>query len=138
MGQNLTFWTFQEKPLLHRGCRIAILAKSSEMTVQRNSLRGRNPQVISVPQVLQEKSGIRPCETVQKDCTNEGTSPDADGVSYITYIRSLNVTKAQRYFFLFKGALTHVLQYLSFLGKRFLAKGKVMSLAEAFCLNNEI
>jgi hypothetical protein len=40
---------------------------------------------------------------IQKDYTNEGTSPDLDRVNYA---RSLKVTKAKIFF---KGALTYVL-----------------------------
>jgi hypothetical protein len=50
----------------------AKLAESSEMTVQKNSLKGYNFQVVGVLQLLRETSGIQPPETVQKDCTNEG------------------------------------------------------------------
>jgi hypothetical protein len=70
----------------------AKLANSSETTVQRNSLRGYNPQAVSVPQLFRETSGIQPPKTFQKDCTNEGTSPDPDGVNYG---RLLKVTKAE-------------------------------------------
>jgi hypothetical protein len=66
--------------------------------------------VISVPQLLRGTSGIQPPQTVQKDYTNEGTSSDSDGVNYA---RSLKVTKAERFF---KGALRHVLLYLSLVG----------------------
>jgi hypothetical protein len=50
--------------------------------------------VVSVPQLLRGTSGIKPPEIVQKDCTNEETSPDADGVSYA---RPLKVTEAERF-----------------------------------------
>jgi hypothetical protein len=70
------------------------LAKSSEPTVEKNSLRGHNPRVASAPQLFRETSGIHLSETVQKDCTNAGTSPDADGVNYA---RPLKVTKAERF-----------------------------------------
>jgi hypothetical protein len=59
--------------------------------------------MVGIPQLLRETSGIQPHETVQKDCTNEGTSPDPDGVNYA---RPLQVTKAERFL---KGALMHVL-----------------------------
>jgi hypothetical protein len=97
------------------------------MTVQRNSLRGLNPLVVSIPQ-LRGTSDIQPCETVKKYCTNEGTSPDPDGVNYA---RPLKVTKAERFS---KGALRHVLSYLSLLGFRQKAKS-CLSLAKDFYLN---
>jgi hypothetical protein len=68
--------------------------QSLERTVQINSLRGDHPQAVSVPQLLRETSGIQPHKIVQKDCTNEGTSPDADGVNYAS---PLKVTKAERF-----------------------------------------
>jgi hypothetical protein len=43
------------------------------------------------PQLLRGISGIQP-SAVQKDFTNEGTSPDADGVDYA---RHLKVAKAE-------------------------------------------
>jgi hypothetical protein len=70
------------------------LEKSLEMTVQRNSLRGHDPQVVNVPQLLRGTSGIQPPEIVQKDYTSEGTSPDPDRVNYA---RCLKVTKAKRF-----------------------------------------
>jgi hypothetical protein len=56
-----------------------------------------------------------------------GTFPDPDGV---IYARALIVTKAER--FLKRGSYTCA---LIFKPSRLLAKGKVMSLAKAFCLN---
>jgi hypothetical protein len=91
MRQNLTFWEKPSRPK-EQNCQAA---KSSETTVQRNNLRGHDPQVVSIPQLLRETSGIQPPETVQKDCTNEETSPDPDGISYA---RPLKVTKAERLF----------------------------------------
>jgi hypothetical protein len=73
----------------------AKLAKSSETAVQRNSLRGRDPQAISVFQLLRRTSGVQPPETVEKDYTNEGTSPDPNGVNYA---KTLQVTKANGFF----------------------------------------
>jgi hypothetical protein len=35
------------------------LAKSPETTVERNSLRGHNPQVVSVSQLLRKRSGVQ-------------------------------------------------------------------------------
>jgi hypothetical protein len=52
-------------------------------------------------QLLRETMGIQPPGTVQKDCTNERTSPDLDGVNYT---RPLKVTKAE----IFKGGLLHM------------------------------
>jgi hypothetical protein len=79
------------------------LAKSSETTVQKNSLRGHDPQAVSVPQLLRGTSGTQLPEMVQKDCTNEGSSPDTNGVNYA---RPLKITKAERFL---KEALMHVL-----------------------------
>jgi hypothetical protein len=72
----------------------AKLAKSSEMTVKRNSLRGCDPQMVSVPQLLGGTSGIQQPKTAQKRCTNERTSPDVHGVNYA---RPLKVTKVERF-----------------------------------------
>jgi hypothetical protein len=72
----------------------AKLAKFSEMAVQRNSSKGCNPQMVSIPQILRGTSAVQPPEAVQKDCTNEGTSLDTDGVNYV---RPLKVTKAERF-----------------------------------------
>jgi hypothetical protein len=69
-------------------------AESSEMTVQRNSVRGCDARVVSIPQLLSGTSGVQPHETVQNDCTDEGTSPDPDGSQYA---RPLKVTKAKRF-----------------------------------------
>jgi hypothetical protein len=69
------------------------------MTIQKNGLRGCNPQVNSIPQLLREASGIQPSETVQNENrlfkirTNEGTSSDPPGVNDA---RPLKVTKAER------------------------------------------
>jgi hypothetical protein len=126
MGQNLTFWTFPESTPAPRD-RNAKLAKSSEMTVQKNSLRGCNPQAVSVPQLLRRASDIQPPKTIQKDCINEVTSPDPDGVNYA---RPLKVTKAER--FLKGGSYACA---LIFKPSGLLAKGKIMSLAKAFYLN---
>jgi hypothetical protein len=60
----------------------AKLAKSSETIFQRNSLRGHDLQVVSIPQLLKKTSGVQPPKAFQKDCTNEGTSLDPDGVNY--------------------------------------------------------
>jgi hypothetical protein len=46
---------FQEKVLLTLGDKTAKLSKSSETTVQRNSLRGHDPQVVSIPNFLEEQ-----------------------------------------------------------------------------------
>jgi hypothetical protein len=73
------------------------------MTVQRNNLRGCELQVVGVHQLLRRTSGIQPPETIQKDCTNWGTSPDLNEVSYA---RPLKVTKAKRFL---KRAIMHVL-----------------------------
>jgi hypothetical protein len=97
VGQNLIFWTFREKSLLHQGAELP-----NWQNLQRNSLRGCHSQVVSIPQLLRETSGIQPHEIVQKDCTDEGTSPAADGVSYA---RSVKVTKAKRFFKRGKGLL---------------------------------
>jgi hypothetical protein len=105
----------------------AKLAESLETTVYRNSLRGRDPQVVSVLQLLRGTSSTEPCETVQKDCTNEGTSPDPDRVNYA---RPLKVTKTER--FLKRGSYACALIFKS---SSLLAKGKLMSLAKAFYLN---
>jgi hypothetical protein len=72
----------------------AKLAKSPETTVQKNGLRGCKPQAVSFPQLLREASGVQPHKTVQKNCTNEGISPDADGVNYA---QPLKVTEAERF-----------------------------------------
>jgi hypothetical protein len=50
--------------------RTAKLAKSSELTVQRDSLRGHDPQVVDIPQHI-NKWHSATC-TVQKECTNGG------------------------------------------------------------------
>jgi hypothetical protein len=60
----------------------------------RNILRGCDPQAVGISQLLKETSGIQPPETVQRDDTNEGTSPDLNGVNYA---RALKVTKAERF-----------------------------------------
>jgi hypothetical protein len=73
------------------------LAKSSNITVQ------RNPQAVGTPQLLRGTSGIQPPKTVQKDCINEGISPDPDAVNYA---RSLKVTKDERFL---KGGSMHML-----------------------------
>jgi hypothetical protein len=62
----------------------AKLANSSKTTVQRNSLRGRNSKAVSIPQLLRETS-IQPPKAVQKDCSNERTSPEPDGVNYADF-----------------------------------------------------
>jgi hypothetical protein len=87
-GTNLTFW---ERLLQDSWNKTAKLAKSSEVSVQRNSLRGQNPRAVSIPQLLRGTSAVRPPETVQKDHTNKGTSLDLDRVNYA---RPLKVTKA--------------------------------------------
>jgi hypothetical protein len=92
-GTKSDFLDFLEKQSCTDGHNFK-LAKSSETTVQKNSLRGCNPQVVSVPQLLRETSDIQPHKTFQEDCTNEGTSPDPDAVSYA---RPLKVTKAKRF-----------------------------------------
>jgi hypothetical protein len=104
-GQNLTFWTFQGSTPSLRG-RTDKLTKSSETTVQTNGLKECNSlQAVRVPQLLRETSGIQPPVTARKDYTNEGTSPDPDGVNDA---RPLKVIKAKRCS-LKMGALTHVL-----------------------------
>jgi hypothetical protein len=50
----------------------AKLAKSSETTVQKNRLRGCDPRVVSIPQLLRGTSGVQPLKTAQKDCTMRG------------------------------------------------------------------
>jgi hypothetical protein len=75
----------------------AKLTKSSETTVQKKkkSLRRQNHSSCQHPRnFLRGTNDVQPCETVQKDCTNEGTSPDPDGVKYA---RPLKVTKAGRF-----------------------------------------
>jgi hypothetical protein len=83
--------------------------------------------VVSIPQLLREISGVQPHETVQKDRTNERTSPDAGGISYA---RPLKVAKAER--FLKWGSYICVLICKPC---RLLAKDKLRSLAKAFCLS---
>jgi hypothetical protein len=61
---------------------------------KKNSLRGHNPRTVSIPQLLRETIGIQPHEIVQKDCTNEETSPNPNGVNYP---RPLKVSKAERF-----------------------------------------
>jgi hypothetical protein len=73
--------------------------------------------VVSIPQLLRGTSGIQPPKTFQKDCTNEGTSPDPDGVNYA---RPLKATKAER----FKKGVSHAC-VLIFKPSRLLAKGKL-------------
>jgi hypothetical protein len=58
MGQNLTFWTFREKPFLHGWTKTAKLATSSEMTIQRNSLRGHDPKQSASPDVSEEQAAF--------------------------------------------------------------------------------
>jgi hypothetical protein len=94
VGQNLTFWTFSGEATPGLRDKTAKLAVSSESAVQRNSLRGHSYQVVSIPQLLEGTSGIQPPKIVQKDCTNEGTSPDPDGVNYA---KPLKVTKIERF-----------------------------------------
>jgi hypothetical protein len=93
VGQKSDFLHFPGKATPTLRDRTAKLAKSSEPTVQKNSLRGCDPRVVNVWELLGETSGIQPEKKVQNDCTNEGTSSDADGVSYA---RPLKVTKAER------------------------------------------
>jgi hypothetical protein len=62
-------------------------------------------------QLLRGISDIQPPDTVQKDCINEWTSPDEDGVNF--YARPLKVKKSERFL---KVSLMHVLSYLSILG----------------------
>jgi hypothetical protein len=71
----------------------AKLAESSERTVQRNSVSRHNLREVSMPQI-RGRSGIQPRETVQKDYTNKGTSPDPDGLNHD---RPLKVTKTERF-----------------------------------------
>jgi hypothetical protein len=85
---------------MDKSCQIGKIFRE---TVQRNSLRGHDSQSVRIPQLLRGTSGIQPLKTVQKDCTNEGTSPAPDGVNYA---RPLKVTKAERFL---KRALMHVL-----------------------------
>jgi hypothetical protein len=121
MGQEVM--TLQEKLLLVSVDKTAKLAKSSEIIVQKNSLREHNPRAVSIPQLLRGTSGVQPPETVQKDSANEGSSPDPDGVNYA---RPLKVTKA--------GSYACALIFKPF---RLLAKGKFMSLAKAFRLSKD-
>jgi hypothetical protein len=67
-GTNLTFW---KKLWLFRrsfswlwGAKLPKLAESSEMTVQRNSLKGHDLWAVNAPQILRATSGIQPPETV--------------------------------------------------------------------------
>jgi hypothetical protein len=82
--------------------------------------------VVSVPPTSQRNKWHSATRDSSKGLTNEGTSPDADGTNYA---RTLKVTKAERFK---KGALTHA---LIFKPSRLQTKGKVMSLAKAFCSN---
>jgi hypothetical protein len=107
--------------------KIAKLAKSSEMSNERNSLRGHNPQAVSVPQLLRGTSGIQPPTTVEQDCTNEGTPSGPQGASYF---RPLKVTKTKRV--LKRGSYTYA---VIFKPSKLLAKGTLMSLAEVLCLS---
>jgi hypothetical protein len=50
--------------------------------------------VVSIPQLLKGTSGVQPSKTTQKDCIDEETSPDEDGVNYATPSK---VTKAERF-----------------------------------------
>jgi hypothetical protein len=50
--------------------------------------------VFGIPQLLRGTSGIQPLKIVQKGNTNEGTSPDLNGVNYA---RPLKVTKTKRF-----------------------------------------
>jgi hypothetical protein len=95
------------------------------MTVQRNSFKVLTLEWSMSPN-FRGTSGVQPPETIQKDCTNEGTSPDPDGVNYS---RLLKVTKAER--FLKRGPYACT---LIFKPPRLLGKGKLTSLAKAFCL----
>jgi hypothetical protein len=83
--------------------------------------------VVGIPQLLRRTSDIQPPKTVQKDYTNGGTSPDLNGVNYS---RPLKVTKAER--FLKGGSYACALIFKAY---RFLAKGKLMSLAKACYLS---
>jgi hypothetical protein len=57
--------TFQEKLLMAPVDKTTKLAESSETTIQRNSLKGCNPQVVNIPQILRGTSGIQLPETVK-------------------------------------------------------------------------
>jgi hypothetical protein len=72
------------------------------------------PQSVTISQLLRGANGIRPPETVLKDCTSEGTAPDPDGVSYA---RPPKVTKTEIFF---KKELLHKCPDVS----AFLASGK--------------
>jgi hypothetical protein len=76
------------------------------------------------PQLLRETHGIQPHKTVQKDYINERPSPGPDGVNYA---RPLKVTKAKK--FLKRDSYAYPLIF------KLLTKGKLMSLANAFCLS---
>jgi hypothetical protein len=82
--------------------------------------------VVSIPQLLRRASDIQPPETVQKDYTNEETSPGPDGVNYAICLKA---TKAERFKKKWGG------EPLVFKPSRLLAKGKLMSLAKVFYLN---
>jgi hypothetical protein len=87
------------------------------------------PQSVTISQLLRGANGIRPPETVLKDCTSEGTAPDPDGVSYA---RTPKVTKTE--IFLKRSSYTSALMFQL---SRPLVKGKLMSLAKAVCLSKD-
>jgi hypothetical protein len=93
-GIKSNFLDFAGEATPALGDETAKLAESSEMTVQRNSLKECNTQVVGIPQLLRGTSGFQPPKTVQKDYTNEGSCPDLHGVNYA---RPLKVTKAKRF-----------------------------------------
>jgi hypothetical protein len=56
--------------------------------------RGCDPLSVGISQLLRRTSSIRPSETVQKNYTNEETSPDLDEDNNA---KSLKVSKAKRF-----------------------------------------
>jgi hypothetical protein len=103
------------------------MTESSETTVQKNSLRGHNRQAVCVSQLLRGTSGVQP---LQKNCTQQGTSPD---LYKVNYARPVKVTKAER--FLKRGQRGSYTRALIFKPSRCLAKGKFVSLVKTFCLS---
>jgi hypothetical protein len=59
--------------------------------------------VVGLLQLLRGTGGVLPPKLVQKEYTNEVTSPDPDGVNYA---RLLRITKAKRFY---KRAVMHLL-----------------------------
>jgi hypothetical protein len=98
MGQEAM--KFQEKLLLAPRDKTA---KLTETNLQKNSLRGHNLQLSASHNFLEEQVAFSHPRQLKKDYTNEGTSPDLNGVNHA---RPPKVARAERFC---KGTFKHVL-----------------------------